>query len=175
VSFFLSNYSFHLFDILLFTHLFFSGVYEKAETKGRQTLLRRRANHIADYEALHHIHFWEKENDPKYIYYFGQSKTFEEWNKSKKDDQGAIYKELEEKSTFTKRNFEKRDYDDHSIWKYNIAESEIEGNETMKNNWKVNIENLSKKINQKERNDDEINKINKKIDELIEEIEKIGK
>ncbi|CAB4389903.1 unnamed protein product [Rhizophagus irregularis] len=30
---------------------FMSGVYENAETKGRQTLLRHQANHIADYEA----------------------------------------------------------------------------------------------------------------------------
>ncbi|PKK67464.1 hypothetical protein RhiirC2_714096 [Rhizophagus irregularis] len=58
---------------------FMSGVYENAETKGRQTLLRHQANHIADYEALHHIHFWGHERDPKYIYYFGHSKNFEDW------------------------------------------------------------------------------------------------
>ncbi|PKY50669.1 hypothetical protein RhiirA4_531052 [Rhizophagus irregularis] len=97
---------------------FMSGVYEKAEIKGRQTLLRRRANLIADYEALHHIHFWEIEPEPKHIYYFGQSKTFEDWYVTRKNDQGAIYNDFEEKSTFTKRNFEKRDYDDHSIWSY---------------------------------------------------------
>ncbi|CAB5370441.1 unnamed protein product [Rhizophagus irregularis] len=60
---------------------FMSGVYEKAEIKGRQTSLRLRANHIADYEALHHINFWEPEPEPKNIYYFGQSKNFEEWIK----------------------------------------------------------------------------------------------
>ncbi|GET57458.1 uncharacterized protein OCT59_015519 [Rhizophagus irregularis] len=61
-----------------------SGVYEKADTKGRQTLLRYQANHIADYEALQHIHFWKHEHDPKYIYYFGQSKNFEDcYNKKK--------------------------------------------------------------------------------------------
>ncbi|CAB5205699.1 unnamed protein product [Rhizophagus irregularis] len=60
---------------------FMTGVYEKAEIKGRQTSLRLRANHIADYEALHHINFWEPEPEPKNIYYFGQSKNFEEWIK----------------------------------------------------------------------------------------------
>ncbi|CAB4389908.1 unnamed protein product [Rhizophagus irregularis] len=80
-----------------------SGVYEKADTKGRQTLLRYQANHIADYEALQHIHFWKHEHDPKYIYYFGQSKNFEDWY-NKKKEQGPIYGELKEKSTFTNRN-----------------------------------------------------------------------
>ncbi|PKB96310.1 hypothetical protein RhiirA5_435045, partial [Rhizophagus irregularis] len=55
------------------------GVYERAANKGRQALLRFRAKQIADYEALHHIHIWPHEPDPKYIYYIGKSKNFEEW------------------------------------------------------------------------------------------------
>ena len=90
--------------------IFFSGVYEKAETKGRQTLLRNRANLIADFEALHHIYYWNHEPEPKYIYYFGQSKNFEEWYDTRKDDQGAIYKGFEEKSTFTKRLYKESNY-----------------------------------------------------------------
>ncbi|CAG8629689.1 4600_t:CDS:10 [Rhizophagus irregularis] len=79
------------------------GVYEKADTKGRQTLLRYQANHIADYEALQHIHFWKHEHDPKYIYYFG-----------------PIYGELKEKSTFTNRilNEGVKNYDEYSIWNW---------------------------------------------------------
>ena len=101
-----------------FHSFIFSGVYARAETKGRQTLLRHRANQIADYEALHHIHFWEIEPDPKYIYYVGQSKNFEGWYDIRKGDQGEIYKEFEEKSTFTKPIFKDANYDHVSIWKY---------------------------------------------------------
>ncbi|GBB88710.1 hypothetical protein RclHR1_15290001 [Rhizophagus clarus] len=91
------------------------GVYERAANKGRQALLRFRARQIADYEALHHIHFWPHEPDPKYIYYVGKSKNFEEW--SKKTEQCVIYKDFEEKSTYIKYNFQKADYDDYSIWR----------------------------------------------------------
>ncbi|RGB23884.1 hypothetical protein C1646_805703 [Rhizophagus diaphanus] len=107
---------------------FMSGVYENAATKGRQTLLRHQANHIADYEALHHIHFWNPEPEPKHIYYFGQSKSLEEWSDTRKDDQGAIYKGFEEKTTFTMRTFKKENYDKSSILKYGdkIIETKLE-------------------------------------------------
>jgi hypothetical protein len=157
---------------LIFPYLYirlFSGVVEKAEIKGRQTLLRRRANHIADYEALHHIHFWKCEPEPKHIYYFGQSKAFEEWYTLRKGDQSAIYKGFEEKTTFTKRTiFKERNFDNISIWKYDNIE--IGDNETKKNNLKVNIENLSKKLKEKEMDDNEINNM---INELIKEIDEI--
>ncbi|CAG8663971.1 12060_t:CDS:10, partial [Rhizophagus irregularis] len=84
----------------------------------RQTLLRHQANHIADYEALHHIHFWNPEPEPKHIYYFGQSKSLEEWSDTRKDDQGAIYKGFEEKTTFTIRTFKEENYDKSSILEY---------------------------------------------------------
>ncbi|PKK76736.1 hypothetical protein RhiirC2_844931 [Rhizophagus irregularis] len=86
-----------------------SGVYERAANKGRQALLRFRARQIADYEALHHIHIWPREPDPKYIYYIGKSKNFEEW--SNKREQCVIYKDFEEKSTYIKHNFQETDYD----------------------------------------------------------------
>ncbi|PKY30080.1 hypothetical protein RhiirB3_485423 [Rhizophagus irregularis] len=97
---------------------FMGGVYEIAQTKGRQTLLRHRANHIADYEALHHIHFRNHKPEPKHIYYFGQSKTLEDWYNNRKDDQDATYKGFEEKSTFTKHDFKKKSLDEASIWVY---------------------------------------------------------
>ena len=49
--------------------LIFSGAYEEAVTKGRQNLLRYKANQIADHEALYHIHLWNHGPDPQYIYY----------------------------------------------------------------------------------------------------------
>uniref|UniRef100_U9SUV0 Ion transport domain-containing protein n=1 Tax=Rhizophagus irregularis (strain DAOM 181602 / DAOM 197198 / MUCL 43194) TaxID=747089 RepID=U9SUV0_RHIID len=82
---------------------FMSGAYEKAEANGKQTLLRNRANHIADYEALYHINFRNPEPEPNYIYYFGQAKYFEEWyNTRKDDDKSAIYEGFEEISIFTR-------------------------------------------------------------------------
>ncbi|RGB24235.1 hypothetical protein C1646_773379 [Rhizophagus diaphanus] len=98
---------------------FMSGVYEKAEANGRQTLLRNRANHIADYEALHHIHFQNPEPEPNHIYYFGQAKYFEEWyNARKDDDKSAIYEGFEEISIFIKHVYKEMDYDKFSIFKY---------------------------------------------------------
>src|SRR5436190_15082348 len=105
----------HIFKLIL---SFFSGVYGDAATKGRQALLRYRANQIADYEALHHIHFRYQEPDPKNIYYIGQSKNFVEWYKNRKNDQGAIYKDFEEKSASLDHIFKETDYDKVSIWKY---------------------------------------------------------
>ncbi|CAB5360282.1 unnamed protein product [Rhizophagus irregularis] len=137
---------------------FMSGVYEEAKIKGRQTLLRHRAIIIADYEALHHIHYWNHEPDPKHIYYFGQSKTIEEWYDSRKHDRGAIYKGFEEKSTFTKYIFKERNYDKHSIWVYeDNIESEIEKIKIMKNDLNDKIENLITKLNEKKKNNNEIN------------------
>ena len=125
-------------------------MYEKAETKGRQTLLRYRANQIADYEALHHIHFHYNEPEPKYIYYIGQSKNFEEWYDARKGIQGAIYRGFEEKSTFTKRTFKKSDYDDVSIWKYDDIEDidkQIQEAEITKKIFDAHIEKLRNKLN----------------------------
>jgi hypothetical protein len=140
-------------------HSFFSGVYEDAATKGRQTLLRHQANHIADYEALHHIHFWNPEPEPKHIYYFGQSKSLEEWSDTRKDDQGAIYKGFEEKTTFTIRTFKEENYDKSSILKYNDnIETKIENFKNIVNEMSENIEYLIERFKSKN---------------LIEEIEEI--
>jgi hypothetical protein len=156
-------------------------VFTETATKGRQTLLRRRANHIADYEALHHIHFWKHESQPKYIYYFGQSKTFEEWYDNRKDDQGAIFKGLEEKTTFTRHVFKERDYDNDSIL-YNLynhdynTKMEIENMKNDDGNTKLEIENIKNDIveylNEKFKGQsyDEIEKIQK----LKDIIKKLG-
>ena len=97
------------FYLYLFIHLF-SGVYDTAKIKGRQALLRYRANKIADHEELYHIHFRPKEPQPKYVYYVG------EWYKSiRKFDKVAIYKDFEEKSASLDHIFKETDYDKVSI------------------------------------------------------------
>ncbi|GBB99303.1 hypothetical protein RclHR1_03480007 [Rhizophagus clarus] len=154
---------------------FMSGVYATAETKGRQTLLRNRANIIADYEALHHIHFWKHEPEPKHIYYFGQSKTLEEWYKTRKNDQGAIYQEFEEKITFTRRIFKERNYDKFSIWEYNDdIKMKIEKIKTMKNDLNININCLIEKLKKDQKNEKEMNGNNiiESIDNFLKVIEK---
>ncbi|CAB4441109.1 unnamed protein product [Rhizophagus irregularis] len=86
---------------------FMSGAYEKAEANGKQTLLRNRANHIADYEALYHINFRNPKPEPNYIYYFGQAKYFEEWyNTRKDDDKSAIYEDFKNVSNEFSNNIE---------------------------------------------------------------------
>ncbi|CAB4387556.1 unnamed protein product [Rhizophagus irregularis] len=126
---------------------FMGGVYEEAATKGRQALLRFRANQIANYEALYHIHFPPIEH--------------------RKDD-GAIYKGFEEKSTFTKFVFEEKDYDKFSIWVYDDdddIEIEINNIKKMKKDLNDNIDNLLNKFNDQKR-DDNAEKIDKKIKEI---------
>ncbi|PKC62810.1 hypothetical protein RhiirA1_464629 [Rhizophagus irregularis] len=124
---------------------FMSGVYENAETKGRQTLLRHQANHIADYEALHHIHFWGHEH------------------------QGAIHEELEAKSTFMKQIYKKKCFDERSIMKYNDCfKSEIKEISIIKNKLNDKIERLNKKIHDpKKGTDDEIKNEIKEFDNII--------
>ncbi|PKC57500.1 hypothetical protein RhiirA1_541575 [Rhizophagus irregularis] len=156
---------------------FMSGIFERAEIKGRQTLLRHRANHIVDYEALHHIHLWNLEPEPKHIYYFGQSKTLEEWYATRKSEQGAIYKDFEEKSTFTKLTFKGRCYDKRSIWEYvdkNLKMEKI----NMKNYLNDIIEWLIKyhkdQNNEKEINIESINEIIKEVENMkLNDVKKI--
>ncbi|PKY45737.1 hypothetical protein RhiirA4_542826 [Rhizophagus irregularis] len=132
---------------------FMGGVYEKAATKGRQALLRFRANQIANYEALYPIHFPPIERDPKYIYYVGQSKTFETWYEDRKDD-CAIFKDFEKKSTFEEFVFNEKNYDKFSIWDYDVdIESEIEKFKTMKNSLNDNIEKMIKNLEDRKNND----------------------
>jgi hypothetical protein len=150
-----------------FHSFIFSGVYARAETKGRQTLLRHRANQIADYEALHHIHFWEIEPDPKYIYYVGQSKNFEEWSDARKGKQNAIYKGFEEKSTFTSRTFKESDYDSVSIWKYDEGIESIDKQikETEKD-FDNRIKELYSKLEVIQGEEKKKDKLRKKLDSL---------
>ncbi|PKY16229.1 hypothetical protein RhiirB3_480626 [Rhizophagus irregularis] len=175
------TFSFWAVDVLsLFASIFFvtilqnmliafmGGVYEEAATKGRQALLRYRANQIADYEALHHIHFRHQEPNPRNIYYIGQSKNFVEWYKSRKNDQGEIYKDFEEKSTIIKHAFNETDYDKVSIWKFDdcsttttieVAESPKEENSVSKNDQKVILNEIN-----------EMKKLRDNIDFIIDQL-----
>ena len=167
-KFFPANFEIQFIDDL-YGLFIFSGVYTTAETKGRQTLLRQRAILIADYEALHHIHFWNHEPEPKHIYYFGQSKHFEEWYNKRKDDQGAIYEEFEEKRTFTKHTFKESDYDESSIWVNNNDDNNIDDDDK---NMKTSVKNFKSKSNEVSDNVEDLIKRIKEI-EKIEEIEDV--
>ncbi|CAG8705421.1 11362_t:CDS:10, partial [Funneliformis caledonium] len=151
------------------------GVYGEAATKGRQALLRFRANQIADYEALHHIHFRTQEPEPKYIYYIGQAKNFEEWYKSRKGDRGPIYKEFEEKSTFKRYNFKESNFDKVSIWKFDDKpkkdkkEGKVE--KSLKSSQVTDIDEESSKG--KHSAQDTIEKDHEAIDREIQEIEQL--
>ncbi|PKK62583.1 hypothetical protein RhiirC2_790159 [Rhizophagus irregularis] len=138
-------------SILLITILqnmliaFMGGVYEEAATKGRQALLRFRANQIANYEALHHYYFSSHDYDPKYIYYIGRSEHFET---DRKND-GPIFKDVEKKSTFAEFVFKDKVYDKFSIWKYDDDDDikiKIEKFKMMKKSLNDNIENLIKNL-----------------------------
>ena len=161
----------------IYSFIYFSGVYEKAATKGRQALLRFRANQIANYEALYPIHFPPIERDPKYIYYVGQSKTFETWYEDRKDD-CAIFKDFEKKSTFEEFVFNEKNYDKFSIWDYDVdIENEIEKFKTMKNSLNDNIENLIKIFEDQKNDDNDANNIdiNEKIKNLNDNIDNLIK
>ncbi|CAB5389559.1 unnamed protein product [Rhizophagus irregularis] len=147
---------------------FMGGVYEEAATKGRQALLRFRANQIANYEALHHYYFSSHDYDPKYIYYIGRSEHFETWYEDRKND-GPIFKDVEKKSTFAEFVFKDKVYDKFSIWKYDDDDIkiEIEKFKMMKKSLNDNIENLIKNL--EDRKNDNANDnidIDKKIEQL---------
>ena len=99
VSFFLLLSSFIAFIV------FFSDTYERLQLKEDKFYWDIKVNKIADYEALHHIKLWPSEPEPKYIYYIGQ---FTEWYESRKDDQDAIYKDIEKRFHIFKTYFYRR-------------------------------------------------------------------
>ncbi|CAG8590670.1 2898_t:CDS:10 [Funneliformis caledonium] len=97
---------------------FMGGVYEEAAKKGRDALLRYRADLISDYEALEDIRFWPTEPDPTFIFYVGHSKSFDEWSEGRKDFRGCIYKRYENKASYKKYDFKEDIYDEASLMKY---------------------------------------------------------
>ncbi|PKK64455.1 hypothetical protein RhiirC2_101941 [Rhizophagus irregularis] len=74
---------------------------------------------------MYHIHFWIPDSKPKCIYYIGQSENYEDWHIARKDDDKSnICKGLKENPIFT--NFKERDFDDHSIWNYQLDNKDNE-------------------------------------------------
>ncbi|PKY31485.1 hypothetical protein RhiirB3_489164 [Rhizophagus irregularis] len=143
---------------------FMSGVYESVTATSRLILLRHQANFIADYEALHHIHLWSPEPEPKHIYYYCQTKTIEEWYNVRKDGPGLIYKDIEEKF-IDKHVFKEKDYDKFSILECNDdnnIKKRIENFKNIGNEMNNNIEYLIKRFK------------SKNLIEEIEEIEEIN-
>ena len=142
-------------------------MYSEAAKKGRQALLRFRANLIANYEAIYPIHFPPIERDPKLIYYTGEAMNFDSWYKDRKNGD-AIYKFFEAKSTFTKFVFEDKDYDKVSIWKYIDYDSinkEISIIESKKEDINNSMENLIIILND-QKSYDNIEVIDKKISDI---------
>ncbi|CAB4421728.1 unnamed protein product [Rhizophagus irregularis] len=162
---------------------FMSGVYESVTATSRLILLRHQANFIADYEALHHIHLWSPEPEPKHIYYYSQTKTIEEWYNVRKDGPGLIYKDIEEKF-IGKHVFKEKDYDKFSILECNDdnnIKKRIENFKNIGNEMNDNIEYLIKRFKSKnlieeieEINDMKID-LKAKVEKLYHKLEKLEK
>ena len=105
------------------------------------------------------------------IWYIGQSKHFEEWYKNIKSDQSTIYKDFEEKSTFTKHAFKESDYDSVSIWKYDwigAIDKKIQEAEKKKKDFDDHdhIKELHKELENIQQEDEQVKKLLKKLDLL---------
>ncbi|GBB90169.1 hypothetical protein RclHR1_17030002 [Rhizophagus clarus] len=143
---------------------FMSDEYTEVRAKSRQILLKNKANHIADYEALHHLN---SEPQPKYIYYIGQPENYEEWHNTRKDNvKSSICENLNEKSILTK--FMRRDYDQYSIWKYDNYDNIIRMNtEKFKNDFSKNTKYLIEKFNVGRKSIDRVDKIKKMLKDEV--------
>ncbi|CAG8544091.1 966_t:CDS:2 [Funneliformis mosseae] len=117
---------------------FMGGVYSKAYEKGRVALLRFRAESISDYEALDEIYFYPPSPEPKYIYYIGKSKSYNEWVANvKKYKKRNLYEDYEKKMFERKLTYE--DEEDDCSGDVDSSESEIK-------NEKTSIKELNSKL-----------------------------
>ncbi|CAB4429799.1 unnamed protein product [Rhizophagus irregularis] len=125
---------------------FMSDEYEAVKEKSRQILLKYKANRIADYEALNHVHlFSNPESQPKYIFYHGLPESYEKWYNIRKDDSKSVIYDNTKEFNFEK--FKISDYDQYSIWKYNNYSNIIRmSTENFKNNFSNKIETLIEKF-----------------------------
>ncbi|RGB26521.1 hypothetical protein C1646_770335 [Rhizophagus diaphanus] len=141
---------------------FMSGVYEDVTAKSRQILLKHQANFIAEYEALRHIHFTNPEPETKYIYYLGQPKNFQEWYQKRKDDQGVIYKDFEEKSTDTIQTYKDVNYDVVSIWNLDDDNSSKTKGKKMEDSTDSTTRLSTQEV--------VLNEVNEKINEIMKKV-----
>jgi len=159
-------------------------VYSEAYEKGRVALLRFRAESISDYEALDDINFYPPPPEPKYIYYLGESKNYDEWDanvKRREAEQKKFYNIYEEKMIETKLPYKEEEEEDESWWESNEEDSLCEERDE---DVKDKVKSISNKVNQlldevKSLNgvNDEVNKVkdemkllNSKIDQLLHAI-----
>ncbi|PKK80177.1 hypothetical protein RhiirC2_704442 [Rhizophagus irregularis] len=149
---------------------FMSDEYEAVKEKSRQILLKYKANRIADYEALNHVHlFSNPESQPKYIFYHGLPESYEKWYNIRKDDSKSVIYDNTKEFDFEK--FKISDYDQYSIWKYNNYSNIIRiSTENFKNNFSNKIETLIKKF----KDEKQIDEIEKYREILKDEFHKIS-
>ncbi|CAG8460788.1 5186_t:CDS:2 [Rhizophagus irregularis] len=149
---------------------FMSDEYEAVKEKSRQILLKYKANRIADYEALNHVHlFSNPESQPKYIFYHGLPESYEKWYNIRKDDSKSVIYDNTKEFDFEK--FKISDYDQYSIWKYNNYSNIIRmSTENFKNNFSNKIETLIKKF----KDEKQIDEIEKFREMLKDEFHKIS-
>ncbi|CAB4421717.1 unnamed protein product [Rhizophagus irregularis] len=164
---------------------FMNGVYSTASAKGKQRLLRYQANHIVDYEALNQVYFSKPKPEPKLIYYFSQSKDFEEWCNKIKGEQCVIYEDFDFEVTSTSVIFKEKDYDEHSYLKYDDnIKSIIKDLLSVGNKLNVDIDNLIKIFKGDDNSIEKIDKIDvkdkkkclkvkvEKLHDILEELKK---
>ncbi|PKY48681.1 hypothetical protein RhiirA4_445477 [Rhizophagus irregularis] len=164
---------------------FMNGVYSTASAKGKQRLLRYQANHIVDYEALNQVYFSKPKPEPKHIYYFSQSKDFEEWCNKIKGEQCVIYEDFDFEVTSTSVIFKEKDYDEHSYLKYDDnIKSIIKDLLSVGNKLNVDIDNLIKIFKGDDNSIEKIDKIDvkdkkkclkvkvEKLHDILEELKK---
>jgi hypothetical protein len=86
------------------------------------------------------------ESQPKYIYYLGQPRSYENWNNTRKDNVNSVIYDDSKKTS----KFKVKDYDQHSIstLKYENSYGNIirVSTKKFKNNFSNNIENLIEKF-----------------------------
>ncbi|CAI2168586.1 18802_t:CDS:2 [Funneliformis geosporum] len=152
---------------------FMGGVYEEAAKKGRDALLRYRADLISDYEALEDIRFWPPETDPTYIFYVGHSKSFDEWSEGRKEFRGCIYERYETKASYKKYDFKDDIYDETSLMKYEADKvTQKDTNNESNSSTSSQVDELYKEFKQSINNVNErLDLMDRKIDTKMAELE----
>ncbi|CAG8746765.1 8341_t:CDS:1 [Funneliformis mosseae] len=138
------------------------------------------------FEALDEIYFYRPTTEPKYIYYIGKSKSYDEWNANvKKYKERNLYEDYEKKMFERKLTYEDEedDYsgDDSSESKgkeKEISITEIDNNVVKKGKEKESITKLDNKVAKEEEisiNDlnNKINELNRRNDEINSKIDKL--
>jgi len=159
-------------------------VYSEAYEKGRVALLRFRAELISDFEALDEMYFYPPPPEPKYIYYLGESKSYEKWDakvKERETGQKKLYNDSEEKMIERKLPYKEKDVDNESWWNYdyknengcNTQSNDDDGSESEEEDEDVNdkVKSLNNKVNQLL---DEVKSLNNQWSDVKEEVKSLN-